>query len=59
MGFRIIYYRTETSQSGNLIYRVWVKGKFELPKLANIIYNKVSTNFISYKKENMLKQTKD
>lgn len=50
---------TETSQSGNLIYRVWIKGKFELPKLANLIYNESSTNFLSYKKENMQKHTMD
>ncbi|WP_431189163.1 hypothetical protein [Cytobacillus firmus] len=29
----------EVSSSGNLIYRVWVKGKAYLPLLANILYN--------------------
>ena len=28
---------TTVSQVGNPIYRVWVKGKLELPKLAKII----------------------
>jgi hypothetical protein len=28
---------SEISQAGNPIYRVWVKGKYDLPKLAKII----------------------
>ena len=39
--------------AGRTIYRVWVKGKSYLPKLAMIIYNDANENFISYKKENM------
>ncbi|MCR2822863.1 LAGLIDADG family homing endonuclease [Lederbergia panacisoli] len=36
------------------IYRVWVKGKYELPKLANIIYNDAADeNYIVYKKKYM------
>ncbi|SEM16493.1 LAGLIDADG-like domain-containing protein [Mesobacillus persicus] len=41
------------STAGRPIYRVWVKGKSHLPKLAMIIYNNANDNFISYKKENM------
>lgn len=41
------------SQTGNPIYRVWVKGKNDLPKLANIIYNDATENYISYKKDYM------
>lgn len=29
----------QINDSGNIIYRVWVKVKNELPKLGNIIYN--------------------
>lgn len=43
----------DVSQVGNLIYRVWVKGKNDLPKLANIIYNDADENYIPYKKEYM------
>ncbi len=38
------------SQAGNSIYRVWVKGKHDLPKLAKIIYNDTTDNCITYKK---------
>ncbi len=41
------------SQVGNPIYRVWVKGKYHLPELANIIYNDAKDNYISYKKDYM------
>jgi hypothetical protein len=44
----------EMSQAGNQIYRVWVKGKTELPKLAKIIYKDAETNFIQYKKDYMV-----
>lgn len=43
----------QITQSGNPIYRVWVKGKDELPKLAKIIYNDATDNHIAYKKEHM------
>ncbi len=41
------------SQTGNSIYRIWVKGKYDLPKLAKIIYNDATDNYISYKKDYM------
>lgn len=42
------------SPAGNYIYRIWVKGKYELPKLAEIIYNNAaSDNFISHKRQRM------
>jgi len=42
------------SPTGNPIYRIWVKGKYELPKLAKIIYNDATTdNFILYKRQRM------
>jgi hypothetical protein len=55
--FRLWDLRTEVtttiSQTGNSIYRVWVKGKKDLPRLAKIIYNNANENFIAYKKEYM------
>ncbi len=42
---------SEMNPSGNVVYRVWVKGKYELPKLADIIYNNATDNFIFYKRE--------
>jgi hypothetical protein len=47
------------SYAGNQIYRVWVKGKLNLPKLAKIIYNDATDNFILYKKENMTQRSED
>lgn len=44
---------TQMSQAGNSIYRVWVKGKTDLPKLAKIIYNDAEENYILYKREYM------
>ena len=41
--------------SGNIIYRVWVKGKNELPKLANIIYN-VNVGCDTHKKAYMIQR---
>lgn len=43
-----------TTASGTTIYRVWVKGKKVLPKLAEIIYKNANNNFIKYKKERMM-----
>ena len=43
----------QVSDSGNVIYRVWVKGKNVLPKLAGIIYNDSDINYVSYKKTYM------
>lgn len=50
---------SEISQAGNPIYRVWVKGKHTLPKLAKIIYNDATDNYISYKKERMMRHLED
>ncbi|MGG4489082.1 hypothetical protein [Metabacillus idriensis] len=44
---------TVLSQSKNVIYRVWVKGKYELPKLAEIIYNNNTVIYDSLKRERM------
>ncbi|GAA0314885.1 hypothetical protein GCM10008967_01740 [Bacillus carboniphilus] len=41
------------NQKGNSIYRVWVKGKYDLPKLAKIIYNDATMEYSSYKKKYM------
>ncbi|MBO0600198.1 hypothetical protein I2483_00855 [Sporosarcina sp. E16_3] len=42
------------SPAGNPIYRIWVKGKHELPKLAEVIYNNAATdNFIFHKRQRM------
>jgi len=43
------------SETGNTIYRVWVKGKYDLPKLAQIIYTNVNDNYIQYKRDRMSK----
>lgn len=48
---------SEVSQAGNPIYRVWVKGKFDLPKLAKIIYNSTTDNYMQYKKEYMTQRS--
>ncbi|MFJ7935902.1 LAGLIDADG family homing endonuclease [Sporosarcina sp. NPDC096371] len=51
---------TTVSSAGNHIYRVWVKGKYELPKLAKIIYNDAATdNFIVYKRHRMSQRIDD
>lgn len=42
-----------TSKSNKSIYRVWVKGKHELPKLAKIIYKDVKDNYVYHKKNYM------
>ena len=45
---------TEVSKANHKIYRVWVKGKYELPKLAKIIYENISNhNYILHKKVKM------
>lgn len=43
----------EKTKLGKLIYRVWVKGKYDLPKLAKIIYNDTLKNYVYHKRENM------
>lgn len=42
-----------TSKANKSIYRVWVKGKDELPKLAKIIYKDVSDDYVYYKRKYM------
>jgi LAGLIDADG-like domain len=44
----------EVSSTGNLIYRVWVKGKTYLPLLADILYNDAVEHLESQKKANMM-----
>ncbi|WP_203362642.1 LAGLIDADG family homing endonuclease [Bacillus sp. REN10] len=44
------------SQTGKTIYRVWIKGKYELPKLAEIIYANAGDHYVIYKRERMLRQ---
>lgn len=46
---------SEIIASGRCIYRVWIKGKYELPKLAKIIYNDAKENFVPNKK-NLMEQ---
>lgn len=48
-------FTTQISDLGNKIFRVWVKGKDELPKLANIIYN-VDVGCDTYKKAYMIQR---
>jgi len=43
----------EKTPAGSLIYRVWVKGKFDLPRLAKIIYLNSMDNCIYHKRERM------
>ena len=45
----------EMTQASRKIFRVWVKGKNTLPRLAEIIYNNVPEHYISNKKALMLK----
>ncbi|MDW0115462.1 LAGLIDADG family homing endonuclease [Sporosarcina thermotolerans] len=44
---------SEKTKSNNIVYRVWVKGKHELPKLATIIYDGSEGLFIQHKKDRM------
>jgi hypothetical protein len=44
---------THISPASIPIYRVWVKGKNDLPKLAKIIYHDTIEAYIPYKKERM------
>lgn len=44
---------TQNTKKGRPIYRVWVKGKYDLPKLAEIIYKNAKNNYVIYKKERM------
>lgn len=50
---------TEVTDSGRKIYRVWVKGKNNLPRLGKIIYNEANHNYILYKKQYMTQRLHD
>ncbi|CAM5224119.1 LAGLIDADG DNA endonuclease family protein OS=Ureibacillus acetophenoni OX=614649 GN=SAMN05877842_103170 PE=4 SV=1 [Ureibacillus acetophenoni] len=50
---------TQTTLSNKDIYRVWVKGKNDLIKLANIIYQNCGENFIETKRTRLSKWIKD
>lgn len=43
----------EKTKTGRQIHRIWVKGKHELPKLAEIIYANCNENCIYHKREKM------
>ena len=47
---------TEMSKAENIIYRIWVKGKYDIPKLAKIIYNDTSDCYISEKRKRMFQR---
>lgn len=44
---------SETTKTNKVIYRVWVKGKYELPKLASIIYKDANDYYHYHKRERM------
>ncbi|MFZ3591466.1 LAGLIDADG family homing endonuclease [Bacillus sp. DJP31] len=51
---------SENKQVGHSIYRVWVKGKYNLPKLATIIYNNsTDITFHSYKRDYMIQRLEE
>lgn len=45
----------EMTQANRKVFRVWVKGKDTLPRLAEIIYNNIPKHYISNKKALMIK----
>jgi hypothetical protein len=46
----------EITMAQRTIYRVWVKGKLELPKLSKLIYEHATNeNYVSYKRTRMMK----
>lgn len=49
----------EKTALGKPIYRIWVKGKDELPKLATIIYAHINDNYVYHKKEYMTQRLKE
>ncbi|MFB6467817.1 LAGLIDADG family homing endonuclease [Cytobacillus sp. Hz8] len=49
----------ENSQAGNPIYRVWVKGKENLIRLSNIIFQINIGHYINYKRINMSQHSND
>ena len=46
----------EATKIGTPVYRVWVKGKYDLPKLAKIIYANASTDNFNYNKRQRMSQ---
>lgn len=44
---------SETTKAGNLIYRIWVKGKDDIAKLSEIIYEDSLEDFVTHKRERM------
>lgn len=43
----------EFTKLNRSVYRIWVKGKYEIPKLAEIIYKNDKENTITHKRERM------
>ncbi|MBB4826009.1 hypothetical protein HNO89_003246 [Sporosarcina luteola] len=50
---------TEETKSGLDIFRIWVKGKTELPKLADIIYRNSDDNFVARKRNLLIQHVKN
>ncbi|WP_342511575.1 hypothetical protein MKY34_13945 [Sporosarcina sp. FSL K6-1522] len=50
---------TTISPTKQHVYRVWVKGKYELPKLAKIIYNDATTDNFNLSKRQRMSQRID
>ncbi len=46
----------EFTKLNRSVYRVWVKGKYEIPKLAEIIYKNAKENTINLKRERMIQR---
>lgn len=47
--------KSQITKAAKPVYRVWVKGKHELPKLAKIIYDRNTHQaYIDYKKQRMM-----
>ena len=49
-------FTTGISQKGNPIYRVYVKGRTDLLKLGELIYQDVKDNYVYYKKNHMTQE---
>ena len=43
----------EYTKLNRSVYRIWVKGKYDIPKLAEIIYKNAKENTITHKRERM------
>lgn len=48
----------ELTKKGRNVYRIWVKGKDQLPKLAEIIYLHAEENFVALKRERLSQRLK-